>query len=224
MRVPVAEDVHGFAVRQRVHGGAVGVAVDEDVGLLPMQGVADGRRVGVGDARRFVAGALTALPAQFFGDGKAPARGQAVVEALQAARAQDAAQALVAVVVDAEQVAVFEEDGFAAEDQAVAFGQEGHLRRARVGVSEEEIAVAVLVVNGAGQGGEGGGGVLLQGGGEVVAEVVVEEVAEDVHGGGIVGEGGEGGAEGGGDAGPFGTEMDVGEEVFRHGDSGGMVN
>ena len=162
-----------------------------------------------------------ALPAQFFGDGAAPARGQAVVEALQVATAQDAAQALVAVIIGAEQVAVFDEDGFAAEAQAVAFGQDGHVRRARVGVAEEEVAVAVLVVNGAGQGGEGGGGVLLEGGGEVVAEVVVEEVAEDVHGGGIAGEGGEGGAEGGGDAGPLGAEVDVGEEVFRHGGSGG---
>lgn len=57
----------------------------------------------------------------------------------------------------------------------------------------------------------------MQGAREVVAEVVVEEVAQDVNGAGVAGEGGEGGAEGGGDVGPFGTEVDVGEEVFRHG-------
>ena len=202
----------------------MGVAVDEDFCLLFLQNAADGGGIGVGDARRFAAAAFAALPAQFFGDGEAQARRQAVVEALQAAATQDAAQALVAVIIGAEQVAVFDEDGFAAEAQAVAFGQNPHVGRACVGVAEEEVAVAVLVIDGARQGGEGGGDVLLQGAHEVVAEVVVEEVAQDVNGAGVAGEGGEGDAEGGGDVGPFGAEVDVGEEVFRHGGSGEVVD
>ena len=119
---------------------------------------------------------------------------------------------------------MFDEDGFAAEAQAVAFGQDVHMGRARVGITQEKIAVAVLVIDGARQGGEGGGDVLLQGAREVVAEVVVKEVAQDVNSAGVAGEGGEGGAEGGGDVGPFGAEVDVGEEVFRHGGSGWMVD
>ena len=107
MRMPVAEDVYALAVIQRMHGGAVGVAVDEDFCLLFLQDAADSSGVGVGDARRFATAAFAALPAQFFGNGEAQARGQAVVEALQASARQDSAEALVGVIIVAEQVAVF---------------------------------------------------------------------------------------------------------------------
>lgn len=112
---------------------------------------------------------------------------------------------------------MFEEDGATAEGEDVPFGQDAQAGALGVAGAEEEVAVAVLVVQRARQRGEGGGDALLVGGGEVVAEPVVVEVAEDVDGFGVAREGGEGGAEGGGDVGPFGAEVDVGEEVFRHG-------
>ena len=82
MRAPVAEDVHGVAVVQPVHGGAVGVAVDEDARAGILQGGADGGGVGVGDARGFAAGARLALRAQFCGDAAAQRARQAVVKPL----------------------------------------------------------------------------------------------------------------------------------------------
>ena len=72
---------------------------------------------------------------------------------------------------------MFEEDGAVAEGEGVPFGQEVQARALGVGGAEEEVAVAVLVVQRARQRGEGGGDVLLVGGGEVVAEPVVVEVA-----------------------------------------------
>ena len=177
MRAPVAEDVHGVAVVQPVYGGAVGVAVDEDARAGILQGGADGGGVGVGDARAFAAGARLALCAQFFGDAAAQRARQAVVKPLQEAAAQDAAQALVAAVVVAEEVAVFDKDGMAAEGEGVPFGEDAQACGLGVGGAEEEVAVAVLVVQRARQRGEGGGDALLVGGGEVVAEPVVVEVA-----------------------------------------------
>ena len=82
VRAPVAEDVHGVAVIQAMHGRAVGVAVDEDARAGILQGGADGGGVGVGDARGFAAGARLALGAQFFGNAAAQCARQAVVKPL----------------------------------------------------------------------------------------------------------------------------------------------
>ena len=177
MRAPVAEDVHGVAVIQAMHGRAVGVAVDEDARAGILQGGADSGGICIGDARAFAAGACFALGAQFFGDAAAQCARQAVVKPLQEAAAQDAAQALVAAVVAAEEVAVFDKDGMAAEGEGVPFGEDAQACGLGVGGAEEEVAVAVLVVQRARQRGEGGGDALLVGGGEVVAQPVVVEVA-----------------------------------------------
>ena len=112
---------------------------------------------------------------------------------------------------------MFDKDGATAEGEGVPFGEDAQACGLGVGGAEEEVAVAVLVVQRARQRGEGGGDVLLVGGGEVVAEPVVVEVAEDVDGFGVAGEGGEGCKEGRGDFRPVFCEVDVGEEVGGHG-------
>ena len=82
MRAPVAKDVHGVAVIQLMHGGPVGVAVDENGRVRAVQGGADGGGIRIGDARVFAAGTRLALRAQFSGDAAAQRARQAVVKPL----------------------------------------------------------------------------------------------------------------------------------------------
>ena len=72
---------------------------------------------------------------------------------------------------------MFDKDGVVAEVEGVPFGEDAQVGGLGVGGVEEEVAVAMLVVQRARQGGEGGSDALLVGAGEVVAQPVVVEVA-----------------------------------------------
>ena len=111
---------------------------------------------------------------------------------------------------------MFKQHGGVAQLQAVAFGQQAQVCRAGISRAEEKIAVAVLVVHRARQGGEGGGNTLVEGAGEVVAEPVIIEIAEDVNRFSIARDGGERIEKGGGNRRPVFGEVNVGEEVDGH--------
>ena len=115
---------------------------------------------------------------------------------------------------NAEQIAVFEQNARVVNSEHMAFGQKLHLRALRKGLAEQEIAIAMLKIHRAGQGGQ----FLRHGEGKIISNIIaqpgIKQIAENIDAIGLLrGNMRESTTKSGVDAGLRRAEMTIGEEI-----------
>lgn len=169
-----------------VNGGAVGMAVDQNIDVQSVHELGDGALVHIHDAGGLLAGFHPAACAQAVGEALAGAQGQVAQDKLDDRMAQLATQMLIGQVIGTELVAVYQGHTMAIQRDDGFFRQQVHTKPLGKSLADQEVAVAMLEVDrdsGCGQAlqqVESGADVWLDW--RVIADPHLHEIAEKVDG------------------------------------------